>query len=67
MLVNMGTMFAMVPLAFVLSRFTPLDEMGVAWAMAGVLIIRPLAYIPYYLSGRYLKIRLFAHEKLADS
>ena len=30
--------------------------------MGAVLIIRPLAYIPYFLSGRWLRVKLYSHE-----
>jgi putative MATE family efflux protein len=67
MLVNMGTMWATVPLAFVLTHFTPVGALGVAWAMLATLLIRPVAYIPYFLNGSWLKVRLFAHERIPSS
>jgi Na+-driven multidrug efflux pump len=62
MLVNFVTLWAVVPLAFFLSRATPLAELGVAWGMATSLLFRPLAYTPYFFAGRWLRIRLFASE-----
>lgn len=63
MLVNLGTMWLTVPLAFVLTRFTGLAELGVAWAMCATLLIRPIGYFPFYLSGQWLRARVFADER----
>jgi putative MATE family efflux protein len=65
MLVTLGTMWAIeFPLAFVLSKFTDLGPYGVAWAMVASLVARPLLYVPYFLSGRWLRIRLFGNERV---
>lgn len=62
MLINLTTMSITVPLAFLLSRFTPLNELGIPVAMSAVLIIRPMMYVPLYLSERWLHVRVFAHD-----
>lgn len=66
MLVTIGTMWGLeFPLAFFLSRGTELGPYGVAWAMVAAMLARPILYVPYFLSGRWLRIRMFAHEPLA--
>jgi putative MATE family efflux protein len=63
MLVTIGTMWAIeFPLALFLSRGTELGPYGVAWAMVVAMIARPLLFLPYFKSGRWLRIRMFAHE-----
>lgn len=60
MLVNLGTLWAVeVPLALLLSRATPLGELGIAWAMVAPWIVRPMVFIPYFLWGRWLRVRVF--------
>ncbi|MBM2812628.1 MAG: family efflux transporter, partial [Chloroflexi bacterium] len=64
MLVAIGSMWALeFPLALVLSRGTDLGPYGIAWAMVAAMLVRPLLYIPYFLSGRWLRHRLFSHER----
>ncbi|MBM2810270.1 MAG: hypothetical protein HW416_1029 [Chloroflexi bacterium] len=64
MFVTLGTMWAIeFPLAFLLSKFTDLGPYGVAWAMVASMLARPIFYVPYFLSGRWLRIRMFAHER----
>jgi putative MATE family efflux protein len=62
MLVNLASLWAVVPIALVLTKATPLEALGVAWAMVIALLFRPIAFIPYFLSGRWLRIRLFDSE-----
>lgn len=62
MLVNLGTLWGCVPLAFLLSKGTPLAELGVAWAMLVPMLVRPLVFIPYFFSNHWLRIRLFSSE-----
>jgi Na+-driven multidrug efflux pump len=63
MLVTIGTMWGIeFPLAYFLSRSTDLGPYGVAWAMVASMVARPLLYLPYFKSGRWLRIRMFAHE-----
>jgi hypothetical protein len=30
--------------------------------MVAAMLVRPLLYIPYFMSGRWLRIRMFSHE-----
>lgn len=53
-----------IPLAYVLSEFTSLGQFGVAWAVVISMIIRTVAYIPYFYWGRWLTIRMFNQESL---
>jgi putative MATE family efflux protein len=63
MLVTIGTMWGIeFPLALFLSKGTDLGPYGVAWAMVAAMIARPLLFVPYFRSGRWLRIRMFAHE-----
>jgi putative MATE family efflux protein len=63
MLVTLGTMWGIeIPLAVVLSRYTELGAYGLAWAMVVSMIARPILYVPYFLSGRWLRVRMFAQE-----
>lgn len=62
MLVNLGTLWATVPLGIFLSRATPLGELGIAWAMVVPMLVRPLIYFPYFHWGHWLRIRLFDAE-----
>jgi putative MATE family efflux protein len=64
MLVTLGTMWGIeLPLAILLSRFTDLGPYGLAWAMVASMLARPILYVPYFLAGRWLRVRLFAHER----
>jgi putative MATE family efflux protein len=65
MLVTIGTMWGIeFPLALFLSRGTELGPYGVAWAMVAAMLARPILYLPYFLSGRWLRIRMFSHESM---
>lgn len=61
MLVNLGLLWGLeLPIALVLSRFTDLGALGVAWAMVIPMLVRPFIYVPYYLSGRWMRVRVFS-------
>ena len=47
------------PLAFILSRYTPLGVYGVRWAMAAGGISAAIAYVIYYQIGRWKRIRVW--------
>jgi Na+-driven multidrug efflux pump len=49
-----------IPLAYVLTQFTGLGEFGVAWATVIAMMICGGAYVPYFLSDRWLRIKMFA-------
>lgn len=65
MLVNLVSLWASVPIGLVLSRATPLGELGVAWAMVIPMVIRPFVFVPYFYWGRWMRVRLFANEPVA--
>ena len=48
-----------IPLAYILSEFTSLGQFGIAWAVVISMIIRTVAYIPYFYWGRWLTIKIF--------
>ncbi|MPZ48606.1 MAG: MATE family efflux transporter [Dehalococcoidia bacterium] len=58
------TLFALwvveLPLAYVLSQSLGMDQYGIPWAVAIASIIRPLCHVPYFLSGRWMRARVFA-------
>ncbi len=59
MLVNLMRYWAIeVPLAFLLAYVAGLDQWGVAWATVAAVWIRFMVYIPYFLWGRWLRIKL---------
>ena len=63
MLVTLATMWGLeFPLAIVLSRATDLGQLGIAWALVTPMLARPLFFIPYFYSGRWLRVRVFAQE-----
>ncbi|MBM2810051.1 MAG: efflux family protein [Chloroflexi bacterium] len=65
MLVSLGTMWGIeFPLAFLLSRVTDLGPYGVAWAMVASMLARPILYVPYFISGRWLRIHMFSRERV---
>ena len=47
------------PVAYVLSRTADLDQYGIAWAVVIALASRLVIYVPYFFSGRWLRIRVF--------
>lgn len=63
MLVTLGTMWGVeLPLGLLLSRGTDLGQFGIAWAIVVAMVVRLAAFLPYFLSGRWQHIRVFAHE-----
>ncbi|MBI2303889.1 MAG: MATE family efflux transporter [Chloroflexi bacterium] len=65
MVVSLATMWLVQqPLALLLSRSTPLEEFGVAWAVVISMAARVVIYIPYFFWGRWLHIRIFSQEQV---
>ena len=59
MMINLMRYWAIeVPLAFLLAYVAGLDQWGVAWATVAAVWIRFMVYIPYFLWGRWLRIKL---------
>jgi putative MATE family efflux protein len=56
------TMIAMVgvelPLAFALSQWTPMGQYGIPLAITIAMILRIAIYFPYFLKGRWLRIKV---------
>ena len=46
------------PLAILLPRVTDLGQYGIAWAIVAAMLARPMFYIPYFFSGRWLRVRV---------
>jgi len=59
MFVTLASVWALeVPMAFVLSRFTPAGALGVAFAIALAMFFRLALYGGYYTTGRWLRARV---------
>lgn len=57
MLVTFMSMWVMeIPLAFVLTQFTPLGELGIPVAIAVAMFFRFALYGGYYMTGRWLRV-----------
>jgi Na+-driven multidrug efflux pump len=50
------------PLAYLFSQDLGLGQYGIAWAMTAAMFARLVFYIPYFFSGRWLRVRLFSQE-----
>ena len=67
MLITLGTMWGLeLPLAWYLTRSAGVGQLGVAWAMLAVMLVRPLIYIPYYHWGHWMRVRVFDEPKPAQ-
>jgi len=49
----LSTWLFLIPLAFLLPRFTNLGMYGVRWAISGSLVVSAIAYILYFRSGKW--------------
>ncbi len=59
MLVTFMSMWVMeIPIAFALSRWTPLEGIGVAFAIAIAMLARFCLYGGYYFTGRWLRVNV---------
>ena len=56
-----------IPLAYVLSEYTGLGQYGIAWAVVISMVIRALAYIPYFYWGRWLRVAMFTQRTWATA
>ena len=67
MLVTFMSMWVMeVPLAFVLSRWTPAEALGVAIAIAIAMFVRFALYGGYYFTGRWLRVSVLPPHSPAE-
>jgi putative MATE family efflux protein len=54
MIISLGMLWViMIPLAVVLSRYTSLEMYGVRWSIAISFVVGAVAYLVYFLSGRW--------------
>jgi Na+-driven multidrug efflux pump len=54
MIISLGMLWIiMIPLAVVLSRYTPLEVYGVRWSIVISFVVGAVAYLVYFLSGRW--------------
>jgi putative MATE family efflux protein len=47
------------PIAYVLSQHSSLDEYGIAVGSTVAMMVRPFFHVPYFLSGRWMRARVF--------
>jgi Na+-driven multidrug efflux pump len=54
MLISLGRLWLiMIPLAVLLTRYTSLEAYGIRWAIVISLVVGAVAYLVYFLSGRW--------------
>lgn len=64
MLVTFMSMWVMeIPLAFVLSRWTPAGEYGIPIAIAIAMLARFMLYGGYYFTNRWLRVRVLSRQE----
>ncbi len=57
--VNVGTIWIIqLPVALLLRDVFGFDSTAVAWAIVAALLVRILIYVPYFLSGRWMRSRV---------
>jgi putative MATE family efflux protein len=52
------------PLAYVLSDPMGMGQFGVAWAITVAGLVRPICYVPYFLSGRWMRAKVFTDQNI---
>jgi Na+-driven multidrug efflux pump len=52
------------PLAYLFSGPLGMGQFGVAWAVTIAALVRPMCHIPYFLSGRWMRARVFSDANL---
>ena len=52
--------FIELPLAYILSWPLGMDELGIAWAISIAALVRPVLHVPYFLSNRWMRARVFS-------
>jgi putative MATE family efflux protein len=55
------------PLAYLLSGPLGMGQLGIAWAVTIAMLARPLFHIPYFLSGRWMRARVFAAASAGEA
>ena len=56
-----------IPLAYLFSHSLGMGQLGIAWAIAFATASRLLFYVPYFLSGRWLRVKVFREDKSGPS
>jgi putative MATE family efflux protein len=54
------------PLAHFLSQDTSLGQYGIAWAVSIAMGARLFFFVPYYLSGRWLRAKVFSDQNMSS-
>jgi putative MATE family efflux protein len=54
------------PLAYLLSHELGAGQLGIAWAVSAAMFVRPIFHIPYFLSGRWMRARVFSDATLME-
>ena len=68
LLITLGSLWGIgIPLAYALSHYTSLGQYGIAWAVVISMVIRALAYIPYFYWGRWLRVAMFTQRTWATA
>ena len=52
------------PLAYILSEPLGMGQFGIAWAITIASISRPFFHVPYFLSGRWMRAKVFSQQNL---
>jgi putative MATE family efflux protein len=50
------------PLAYLLSQELGVGALGIAWGSTMAMLVRPALNIPYFLSGRWMRAKVFADQ-----
>jgi putative MATE family efflux protein len=62
------TLFALwvieLPLAYILSEPLGMGQAGIAWAITIASLSRPFFHVPYFLSGRWMRARVFSQQNM---
>jgi Na+-driven multidrug efflux pump len=51
------------PLAYILSEPLGMGQYGIAWSVTIAAMVRPVLNIPYYLSGRWMRAKVFRDDQ----
>jgi putative MATE family efflux protein len=52
------------PLAYILSDTLGMGQFGIAWAITIASMSRPFFHVPYFLSGRWMRARVFTQQNV---
>jgi Na+-driven multidrug efflux pump len=54
-----------IPLAYLFSNTLGMGQYGIAWGISIATCSRLLFYVPYFFSGRWMRVKMFGDEKKA--